>query len=167
MLAETPASTEFAAVAFHESTHAFTLADCATRPALANPMARILLVDDEPSIRALFGEVLALEQHEVTTAGDGNAALAALAHGTFDLVVTDIVMPDKEGIEFIRETLQLRPDLPIIAMSGGGRGSSADYLTLASLLGARMTLAKPFSARELLDAVARVMQGPGAVRPMA
>lgn len=121
-------------------------------------MARILLVDDEPSVRTLFGEVLALDHHEVTTADDGAAALATLTHGTFDLIVTDIVMPGKEGIELIREMRQSMPDLPIIAMSGGGRGSAADYLQLASLLGARKTLAKPFSARELLDAVTDVLR---------
>lgn len=121
-------------------------------------MARILLVDDEPSVRTLFGEVLALDHHEVTTAADGAAALALLSHGAFDLVVTDVVMPGKEGVEFIREMQRSRPDLPIIAMSGGGRGSAADYLQLASLLGARKTLTKPFSARDLLDAVTEVLR---------
>jgi len=121
-------------------------------------MARILLVDDEDLVRQLFEAVLELEQHEVTTASDGNGALAALANGTFDVVVTDIVMPDKEGIEMIMEMRKMKPDLPIIAMSGGGRGSSSDYLEMAALLGAKRTLAKPFSAQELLDAVSAVLK---------
>jgi DNA-binding NtrC family response regulator len=120
-------------------------------------MARILLVDDEDLVRQLFEAVLELEAHEVTTASDGNGALAALATGTFDVVVTDIVMPDKEGIEVIMEMRKMRPELPIIAMSGGGRGSSADYLEMAALLGAKRTLAKPFSAQDLLDAVSAVL----------
>lgn len=121
-------------------------------------MARILLVDDEALVLQLFEAVLELEHHDVTTASDGNAALAALAHGTFDVVVTDIVMPDKEGIEMIMEIRKLKPDLPIIAMSGGGRGSSSDYLEMAALLGAKKTLAKPFSTQELLDAVREVLR---------
>lgn len=121
-------------------------------------MARILLVDDEVLVLQLFEAVLQEEHHDVTTAGDGNAAMAALAHGTFDVVVTDIVMPDKEGIEMIIEMRKLKPDLPIIAMSGGGRGSSTDYLEMAALLGARKTLAKPFSTQALLDAVTEVLR---------
>ena len=120
-------------------------------------MARILLVDDEEIVLQMFEAVLALDNHEVTTASDGNAAIAAVAAGDFDVVVTDIVMPDKEGIETIVEIRKLRPDLPIIAMSGGGRGSSTDYLELAALLGAKRTLAKPFSTQELLDAVRDVL----------
>jgi len=120
-------------------------------------VARILLVDDEEIVLQMFEAVLALDNHEVTTASDGNAAIAAVAAGDFDVVVTDIVMPDKEGIETIVEIRKLRPDLPIIAMSGGGRGSSTDYLELAALLGAKRTLAKPFSTQELLDAVRDVL----------
>lgn len=121
-------------------------------------MARILLVDDEVLVLQLFEAVLQLEHHDVTTASDGNAAMAALAQGTFDVVVTDIVMPDKEGIEMIMEMRKLKPDLPIIAMSGGGRGSSADYLEMAALLGAKKTLAKPFSTQALVDAVSDVLR---------
>lgn len=121
-------------------------------------MARILLVDDEDIVLRLFETVLELDHHDVTTASNGNGALAAVAIGTFDLVITDLVMPDKEGIETIVEMRKLRPSLPIIAMSGGGRGNAADYLDMAAKLGARMTLAKPFSAQTLLDAVKEVLR---------
>ena len=121
-------------------------------------MARILLVDDEEIVLHLFVSILELDHHEVTTAHDGNGALAALAHGVFDLVITDLVMPDKEGIETIVEMRKTRPELPIIAMSGGGRGSAADYLELAANLGARKTLTKPFAAQALLDAVQEVLR---------
>lgn len=121
-------------------------------------MARILLVDDEEIVLRLFETVLELDHHEVTTASNGNGALAALASGQFDIVITDLVMPDKEGIETIVEMRKLKPDLPIIAMSGGGRGNAADYLDMAAKLGARKTLAKPFSAQTLLDAVKDVLQ---------
>ncbi len=122
-------------------------------------MARILLVDDEAIVRGLFAEVLASDHHEVTTAGDGNGALAALTAGDFDVVVTDLVMPDKEGLETIIEMRKLKPDVPIIAMSGGGRGNANDYLDLAAKLGARKTLAKPFPTQALLDAVNEVLRG--------
>lgn len=121
-------------------------------------MARILLVDDEEIVLRLFETVLELDHHDVTTASDGNGALAAVTNGAFDLVITDLVMPDKEGIETIVELRKLRPDLPIIAMSGGGRGNAADYLDMAAKLGARKTLAKPFSTQALLDAVNDVLR---------
>jgi len=115
------------------------------------------LVDDEEIVLRLFETVLELDHHVVTTASNGNSALAAVATGTFDLVITDLVMPDKEGIETIVELRKLRPELPIIAMSGGGRGNAADYLDMAAKLGARKTLAKPFSTQALLDAVNEVL----------
>jgi len=120
-------------------------------------MARVLLVDDEATVLELLKTVLELDEHEVTTARDGNAALAAMANASFDVIVTDIVMPDREGIGLIMEIQKLKPNIPIIAMSGGGRGSVTDYLEMAALLGARRTLSKPFSTQELLDAVRDVL----------
>lgn len=120
-------------------------------------MARILLVDDEDAVLRLLEAVLAIDHHEVTTARDGNLAIAAVTNGTFDLVVTDLVMPDKEGLETIIEIRRLKPELKIIAMSGGGRGSADDYLEMAAVLGASKTLAKPFSSHELLAAVTEVL----------
>jgi DNA-binding NtrC family response regulator len=130
----------------------------ASRATHGDPLARILLVDDEEIVLRLFETVLELDHHDVTTAGNGNGALAAIAKEPFDLVITDLVMPDKEGIETIVEILKLRPNLPIIAMSGGGRGNAADYLDMAAKLGARKTLAKPFSTQALLDAVNEVLR---------
>ena len=121
-------------------------------------MARILLVDDEAIVLRALAEVLALDHHDVTTASNGNSALAALAREAFDVVITDVVMPDKEGLETIIAMRKLKPALPIIAMSGGGRGNAADYLDLAAKLGARKTLAKPFSTQVLLDAVSDVLR---------
>ncbi len=122
-------------------------------------MARILVVDDEEPVRELMTLVLQLEEHDVTQAADGNGCLAALARDTFDLVLTDLVMPDKEGIETIMEIRKMYPDQKIVAMSGGGRGSAGDYLDLAAHLGASRTLEKPFSNEQLLDAVLEVLAG--------
>jgi CheY-like chemotaxis protein len=106
-------------------------------------MARILLVDDEATVRELIELVLQLDAHEVTLAGDGDQAIQA--------------MPGKEGIETIMEIRQLRPELRIIAMSGGGRGNAGDYLAMAAQLGAARTLEKPFTNDALLTVVREVL----------
>jgi DNA-binding NtrC family response regulator len=122
-------------------------------------MARILVVDDEPSIRDLVALVLELDKHDVVTASDGNAALAELNESEFDLVITDLVMPDREGIEIIINLRKTRPELQVIAMSGGGFGNAGDYLELAAAVGAARTLAKPFTNDQLLKAVRDVLGG--------
>ena len=109
-------------------------------------MAKILLVDDNADILKTHGAVLRRAGHEVVTAANCNEALRLAEQNAFDLVITDLVMPDKEGIETILALRQLTPDLKIIAMSGGGRINANDYLIIARQCGAAQTLAKPFSA---------------------
>ncbi len=116
-------------------------------------MARILLADDEDGLRELVALVLEMEAHVVVQAADGEACLAAIADGTFDLVITDLVMPGKGGLETIRALRASYPTLPIIAMSGGGRGSASDVLPAARHGGAVRTLDKPFANDELLAVV--------------
>jgi DNA-binding NtrC family response regulator len=116
-------------------------------------MARILLVDDDQAFLSVQEEFLRREGHEVVTAGNGRQALRLVQERDFDLVITDIIMPDQEGIETIVTLRRTRPALKVIAMSGGGRLNSDDYLEMARRFGAR-TLAKPFTRRDLLDAVA-------------
>lgn len=122
-------------------------------------MASILLVDDEAAVRELMAIVLQMEGHSVTQAGDGNAAIGALEGATFDLVITDLVMPGKEGIETIMDIRRRWPELKVIAMSGGGRGSASDYLEMAAHLGASRTLEKPFESEDLVKMVAEVLAG--------
>lgn len=116
-------------------------------------MARILLVDDDPVILQMVNEFLRDAAHEVTTAANGMEALKLARSAPFDLVITDLVMPEKEGIETILALRKESPTTKIIAMSG----STEDYLTVARKLGASGTLAKPFSRQQLLDAVASVL----------
>src|SRR4051812_4019857 len=112
-------------------------------------MASILVVDDSAELRKTIVRMLAKAGHEVRDASNGAAALRELERGSFDLVVTDIVMPDMEGLELIRQVKKNHADLPIIAMSGGGRGSVDDYLKLATSFGAAKTLEKPFQIADL------------------
>ena len=120
-------------------------------------MATILLVDDTAELRRTIERLLTNAGHSVTAASNGAAALRELDRGTFDVIVTDIVMPDMEGLELIRKVRKTYASMPIIAMSGGGRGSSDDYLTLAKNFGAAKTLEKPFQIEDLKKAIDEVL----------
>jgi DNA-binding NtrC family response regulator len=108
-------------------------------------------------ILRLVQHALAAAGHEVTTADDGETALAELERDSVDLLVTDIIMPGKEGIELILEARRIRPDLPVIAVSGGHLSGDHDILDVARRLGAVHTLAKPFRPKELVELVARFL----------
>ena len=120
-------------------------------------MAIILVVEDEPVILRVVSELLRDAGHEVTTAVNGAEAMKRARSAHFDLVITDLVMPEKEGIETIMDLRREFPTTKVIAMSGGGRGSAEVYLASAKSLGASRTLAKPFTSEEMLDAVSKVL----------
>lgn len=120
-------------------------------------MPHIHIVDDEALIRELFRRILETEGYEVTDSADGNAALALCRRQPPDLIITDLIMPDKEGIETIIELKRDFPHMKIIAISGGGRITAKEYLELAETFGANMTLSKPISRDELLTAVGTVI----------
>lgn len=128
-------------------------------------MASILVVDDTPAIRGLVARLLTSAGHSITQAANGKEALRTLKTGHFDLVVTDIVMPEMEGLELIRSIRKANPQMKIIGMSGGGRGTPSDYLALAQNFGAVATLEKPFEAEELLKAVQFALE-PAADKPL-
>ncbi|MGA3015850.1 MAG: PAS domain S-box protein [Bryobacteraceae bacterium] len=116
----------------------------------------ILVVDDDAAIRSLFHEILARAGYRVMEAADGAQALAAMSEGGVDLVITDLVMPEKEGIETILEIRKSHPQVKIAAVSGAFGGN---YLEVASKLGAEATLAKPVSEEALVDTVRRLLGG--------
>jgi CheY-like chemotaxis protein len=120
-------------------------------------MSRILVVDDDETFLRPLCQTLLCAGHEVLAAADGSAALKLYRQQPVDLVITDLVMPEKEGIETMMELRQLQPDLKIIAMSGGGYIHCTDYLQIARRLGANRTLAKPFTAQELIEAVTSLL----------
>lgn len=116
-------------------------------------VVRILVADDDEQYRALIRRTLERAGHTVVAVADGLAVMGAIDAPGLELVVLDLIMPGKEGLETIMEVRRLRPDLRVIAISGGGRGRPGDYLKAARLLGAARTLEKPFAVKALLDAV--------------
>ncbi len=116
---------------------------------------RILVVDDELSIRMLFRKVLQSAGYEVIEASNGKAAVARIQEGKVDLIITDLVMPEQEGVETIRQLRETHPQIKVVAMSGafGGR-----LLNTASLLGAQATLMKPVSPATLLQVIQDLLQ---------
>lgn len=116
-------------------------------------MVRILVIDDEAPVRDVIRQTLQREGYEVTEAADGKQGVASLREHPVDLVITDILMPDQEGIETIRILRKSFPQTKIIAISGGGKTGKLEVLPVAQTFGAHCTLAKPFERKELLETV--------------
>jgi CheY-like chemotaxis protein len=117
----------------------------------------ILVIEDQEDLRMTLRATLAEAGYRVVSAANGRTATKALAQEKLDLVLTDLLMPGKDGIEVINDLRQSRPDLPVIAMSGGGTIPAEYYLQLARVLGAKAILRKPFSNEQLLLTVAFVL----------
>ena len=115
-------------------------------------MARILVIDDDESLLATLGQLLAASGHIVATAGDGREGAKKFRAQPADLIFSDIFMPNQEGIETIIALHREFPSVAIIAMSGG-HTLSKTCLAMAARLGARQTLAKPFTPAQLQDAI--------------
>ena len=121
-------------------------------------MARILVVEDDAWYRALLVEMLTQDGHQVVEAGDGVEALAILDRMLPDLMIVDMLMPNKDGVDTIMDVTQLGISLPIIAISGGRRSVTAAFnLESARLLGVKTGLVKPFSRADLRNAIAEVL----------
>ena len=116
-------------------------------------MAKILFVDDDEAVRYALGKYLRRAGHDVCDAEDGERALALVAQERFDIVITDVIMPNVEGMELITRLSREQPSLPIIAISGGGRVGRAEYLSLTKFLGANATLEKPVDEEALLELI--------------
>lgn len=116
-------------------------------------LADILIADDDPEILRLLKMALNLKGHDVAVARDGQEAVNMAKQKRFDVIITDIIMPRKEGIETIMEIKTLYPAVKIIAISGGGREGKMDFLRMAEMVGACDVLAKPFRPKDLLAKV--------------
>jgi DNA-binding response OmpR family regulator len=120
-------------------------------------MAKILVLDDEASIVLMIKKMLEKAGHEVEMALNGRDGMILFEQNKPDLLITDIIMPEKEGLETIFELRQKHPELKIIAISGGGRISPEGYLPGAKLLGADMVFQKPLDQKEFMQAVATLL----------
>lgn len=116
-------------------------------------MHRILIIDDEPHILLMLKKMLERAGYEIEIASDGSEGLRLFEAAKADLVITDIIMPEKEGLETIREMKRMQPDLKIIAMSGGGKISADNYLETATIFGASRIIEKPFTQGDMVSAV--------------
>jgi DNA-binding NtrC family response regulator len=118
---------------------------------------RVLIVDDDPGIRRTLHILLSREGYQVTQARDGVEALRLWRDHGGDLVITDLHMPEKNGIETIVELLSHTPNMRIIAMSGGGQTKRLDLLSNAAMLGAVLTIEKPFTLSEMMTIVRQAL----------
>lgn len=116
-------------------------------------MSRILVIEDDVMLSKMMQQMLEHEGHDVLVATDGKEAGQYYQEGNLDLVITDVLMPEKDGLEVIMEIRGKMPQVKIIAISGGGRISHTDYLVAAKRLGAHRTLAKPFVRQDLINAL--------------
>ncbi|NEX60565.1 response regulator [Noviherbaspirillum galbum] len=121
-------------------------------------MSRILVVEDDTWYRELLVEMLVQDGHQTFEAGDGDEALKRMQEASIELVIIDMLMPNKDGLDTITEMGRLGYGIPVIAMSGGRRSLSAEFnLESARLLGVKAALAKPFSRADLRTAISDVM----------
>jgi len=120
-------------------------------------MARVLIIDDDDMVRTMLLRTLTRGGHEATGARDGVEGVALFKESAADLVITDIFMPNQEGLATIMELRRSAPDLKIIAISGGGARASLDVLPVAEALGAQKTLRKPFTPSEVMETVRAVL----------
>ncbi len=119
---------------------------------------KILLIDDDEPFRKMLRMVLERSGYSVKEAADGREGLEQFRSDCPDLVITDILMPNMEGIETIRTLCSEAPDLPIFAVSGGGIGGVSAYLNAAERLGAVQSFTKPFDRAQFLDAVSAALE---------
>ncbi|ALG73680.1 regulator [Azospirillum thiophilum] len=120
-------------------------------------MASVLIIDDDDVARAVLLRTLAMAGHEAVGARDGVEGMERFRAHSADLVITDIFMPNQEGLATIMQLRRSAPALKIIAISGGGARASLDVLPVAEALGAHRTLRKPFTPAEVMEAVRTVL----------
>ncbi len=128
-------------------------------------MARVLVIEDDELARESVTLMLEESGHEVSMADDGDVGLKMFAEEPYDLVVTDLIMPEVNGMDVLSQIKQEHPDTRVIVISGGGRLTPVSYLDVAEKLGADDVLTKPFTAFELTSSAAMVLHSPPAPNP--
>ena len=120
-------------------------------------MAQILLLDDDPVLCRVITLALEAAGHRVQSHENARKGMQTLEQENPDLIITDIVMPEMDGLEILRKVRQLRPELPVLVISGGGSFEPAGYLSVAQSFGATAVLPKPFRPAELVELVAKLV----------
>lgn len=121
-------------------------------------MTSILLVEDNSDLRAMLKSSLEKRRYMVIEASDGREALKKFKPLLVDMVITDLLMPEQDGIGLIMELKKIKPEIRVIAISGGGKAGPANYLSIAETLGADAVFAKPFNLNQFLDKVAEILE---------
>lgn len=123
-------------------------------------MSRILVIEDDDAVRAMLKNTLEREGYDVKVATNGGEGQSIFRQYPAELIITDILMPEKEGIETIMELRRDFPDVKIMAISGGGMIASEEYLKIAKSAGALRTLPKPFRRDDLLKNIRELLEEP-------
>ena len=121
-------------------------------------MSRVLVIDDNPDIRSTLQWLLESEGYAVSVAANGLEGLKLQRSSPADIVVTDVFMPEQDGIETLWKFREEYPQVPIVVMSGGGAARGTDYLSVARQLGASRTLTKPLDPQELINVVRQIAE---------
>jgi DNA-binding response OmpR family regulator len=116
-------------------------------------MHSVLIIEDDDFIQKMLKQTFERAGYEVTTASNGRVGLQLYHRKSFDVVITDLIMPEMEGIETITSLRKSNPKVQVIAISGGGRHRPEDYLEIAQKLGAKKTFTKPLDRQKLVAAV--------------
>lgn len=122
-------------------------------------MQNILVIDDDPTIQTVYKRFLEKHGYAVAVASNGKEGLSRLAESNPDLVITDIMMPEADGLEVIMAIRRLERQVPVIAISGGMRSAPMDFLPMASKFGASKVLYKPVDLDDLLSDVKEMLKG--------
>ena len=120
-------------------------------------MKKILIIDDEAPVQKMLKRLLEKNDFSVIQADNGNEGIKKFKEHTPDLIITDLIMPEKEGLETIRELKKIEPNVKIIAISGGGLNDPKMYLDLAGKFGAVKTFSKPVDNDVLLSSIKQIL----------
>ncbi len=121
-------------------------------------MPVILLIEDDNELREMLRTALIRQDYIVIEAVNGKEALIHFKPGVTDLVITDLIMPEEDGLKVIMKIRQLKPGIKVIAISGGGKAGPGSYLKLAKALGADVTFSKPFSVNDLIAKIEELLK---------
>jgi CheY-like chemotaxis protein len=121
-------------------------------------MPGILIVEDNQELREILKESLNRKRFTVQEAENGKDAIIHFKPGVTDLVITDLIMPEEDGLKVIMKLREIKPSIKVIAISGGGKAGPASYLNLAKALGADAIYSKPFSVNEMIEKIEELLE---------